>query len=350
MPKSKKNVDSPYSFAGFTNPNFTIVPDEVFDELLHILSGAEMKVLLYIIRRTFGFKKNSDDISFSQICNGITTRDGKVLDRGTGLSQSTAQIAIRGLEEKRIITATRRSSAERGNEPTTYSLNFVAPSVENRQRGDTKIGIGGDQEIGIPLYRKSATQETVEQETVIQDIDHSKRPNKTNGELYVKYGTDQQGASKRHAGNGEEERGSSKTKGTLHHRNIENTQGAEHFAGQRALELPPETQEPIDNLIIDIRSELNDQAPIKSTLRRAYNDYLKAVERDPSLDVDRFFEVAYQALEETKKRTGQIKKRTPLEQVDDYTMRGGEKTKMAYFFAVLEDKLGLKPKKEARGS
>ena len=35
----------------------------LFDELLPYLSEAELKVLLYIVRRTFGFKKEADAIS-----------------------------------------------------------------------------------------------------------------------------------------------------------------------------------------------------------------------------------------------------------------------------------------------
>ena len=49
-------------FPGFRSPNYTQVPDKVFDELLSELNLAELKVLLYIIRRTFGFKKSSDNI------------------------------------------------------------------------------------------------------------------------------------------------------------------------------------------------------------------------------------------------------------------------------------------------
>jgi len=56
-------------FQGFRSPNYTQVPDELFDELMSTLSGAELKVLLYIIRRTFGFKKGSDTISLSQMLN-----------------------------------------------------------------------------------------------------------------------------------------------------------------------------------------------------------------------------------------------------------------------------------------
>nr|MDP9472985.1 replication protein [Chloroflexota bacterium] len=55
--------------------------------LMPQLSDAELRVLLYIVRRTFGFKREADAISLSQMVSGITTREGQVLDRGTGLSK-----------------------------------------------------------------------------------------------------------------------------------------------------------------------------------------------------------------------------------------------------------------------
>ena len=102
-----------------------MVPDALFDELMAYLSGAELKVLLYIIRRTFGFKKECDSISLNQICHGITTREGQVLDQGTGLSQSTVQLALKGLVEKQAVVARRRSSPDRGYEATAYRLNLT---------------------------------------------------------------------------------------------------------------------------------------------------------------------------------------------------------------------------------
>lgn len=151
-------------FRGYASPNYTMVPDELFDEQLPYLSGAEVKVLLYIMRRTFGFKKSSDNISFSQICTGITTREGKILDRGTGLSRSTAQVAIKGLADKNLIHVTRRSSLERGFEATTYSLNLVtAPYAENRHSPMA--------EIDPALDRKSVRQKKDQQETVLQETD-----------------------------------------------------------------------------------------------------------------------------------------------------------------------------------
>src|SRR5215207_5670692 len=113
-------------FRGFRSPNYTQVPDELFDELLPELSGAELKVLLYIIRRTFGFKRDEDSISLSQMLNGLQARDGHVLDRGAGVSKPTLLQALRSLEERHIIATELRRSEEKGDEPTVYRLQFAA--------------------------------------------------------------------------------------------------------------------------------------------------------------------------------------------------------------------------------
>src|SRR5581483_4655381 len=102
--------ETTWAFAGFIGPNTTAVPDQFFDELMPRLSEAELRCLLYIIRRTFGFKKEADSISFSQLVDGITTRDGRVLDRGTGLSKSAVARGLNGLEEKGVITTKRNRS------------------------------------------------------------------------------------------------------------------------------------------------------------------------------------------------------------------------------------------------
>src|SRR5665811_1898291 len=122
------NSRLPRAFDGFANPNYTQVPDELFDLLMPVLSDAELRVLLYIVRRTFGFKRDSDTISLSQMVNGITTREGQVLDTGTGLSKSSVARGLKGLRDKGVIVATRNSSATRGDQPTTYRLRFKTDS------------------------------------------------------------------------------------------------------------------------------------------------------------------------------------------------------------------------------
>jgi len=129
-----------YRFRGFRSPRYTQVPDEAFDELMAALTPAEFKVMMYIIRRTFGFKKDSDAISLSQIVQGVRTTDGRVLDRGTGLSKSGAVKAIRGLLGKEVIVTVRRMSQTHGHEATVYQLHFADgqsffPPVADPRRG-----------------------------------------------------------------------------------------------------------------------------------------------------------------------------------------------------------------------
>ncbi|MHB8645461.1 MAG: hypothetical protein ACYDAR_06700, partial [Thermomicrobiales bacterium] len=101
----QKQADD-YRFEGFTTPNTTPVPDVVFDKLLARLGEAELKALLYIIRRTFGFKRDKDPISFNQSLRGITTRDGRVLDAGCGIhSRTTLSAALKSLEKKGIVVS-----------------------------------------------------------------------------------------------------------------------------------------------------------------------------------------------------------------------------------------------------
>jgi DNA-binding MarR family transcriptional regulator len=121
-------VDKPFHFDGFRLPHYTQIPDEAFDYLMPRLSPAEWKVLCYIMRRTFGFQKPSDDISLKQMVEGIRTKDGTMLDEGTGLSRPTVTTAIRGLVEKGVVVAQRNRSMEKGDEPTTYQLHIVDPS------------------------------------------------------------------------------------------------------------------------------------------------------------------------------------------------------------------------------
>jgi hypothetical protein len=131
-------------FPGFNAPNYTQVPDIVFDELLSVLSGAELKVLLYIIRRTFGFKKLKDGISLSQMMNGIKKRDGEYLDHGTGLSKKTLLKALNSLEDGGYIVSERRRSAERGDEPTCYRLRLKGEEQTTFPVGESEHHGGGD--------------------------------------------------------------------------------------------------------------------------------------------------------------------------------------------------------------
>lgn len=151
-----------WQFSGFALPAYTSVPDQLFDELMPHLSGAELKVLLYIVRRTFGFKKNSDNISLSQMVNGIKKQTGEVLDQGTGLGKASVARALNSLEQKRIILRHRRSSEKNGDEATTYTLHMMSsPPVSQNETPPVP-------KRDTPVSHQRDTQQTVLQETVKQ--------------------------------------------------------------------------------------------------------------------------------------------------------------------------------------
>ena len=111
-----------YYFEGLQDLDGTIFPDALLDRVMAHLTGAEFKVLAYVVRRTFGFRKDTDTISLDQICSGVKRFDGRPMDLGTGLSKKTAIAALKGLEEKGVIVAQRRVSRDRGNLPTSLAV------------------------------------------------------------------------------------------------------------------------------------------------------------------------------------------------------------------------------------
>src|SRR5881394_3620205 len=121
----KKPNKEDFVFGGFEPANTTPVPDVLFDVLLAELTGTEIKILLYIIRRTWGFKKDADAISLNQFQKGITTKDGKVLDRGSGVSdRKTVLTTLSSLETKGCIQIVRNKTASGDNATSIYRINF----------------------------------------------------------------------------------------------------------------------------------------------------------------------------------------------------------------------------------
>jgi hypothetical protein len=157
--------EPPFHFKGFSAPGYTMVPDEYFDLILSHLTGVECKVLDYIFRRTFGFKKDSDRISLSQMVNGIVKADGERLDSGVGESRSGVVRALAGLEAKGIIKKTKVTTERNGHETNVYSLVFQDPSAG---------GLGwsaGEPAPSRPAVQPSSPAHT--QETDVQETDRA---------------------------------------------------------------------------------------------------------------------------------------------------------------------------------
>ena len=72
---------------------YTKVPNVFFDEVMRKLPPSEYMVLMLFVRKLYGFHKNTDRISVSQIVKLTST------------SKNTIKRALIGLESKGLITA-----------------------------------------------------------------------------------------------------------------------------------------------------------------------------------------------------------------------------------------------------
>ena len=107
-------------FPGFEEPNFTKVPDVMFDKIMSKLKGSELKVLLYVFRQTFGWRKRIDDISFDHFSEGKSGDQ----DEGTGLARGTVSEALQSLEKKGLIVITRRRDEKHRQAVSRYKVRF----------------------------------------------------------------------------------------------------------------------------------------------------------------------------------------------------------------------------------
>jgi hypothetical protein len=109
---SKEHEKVVKDMGGILVPSAFQVPNEVVDDgWLKELGGAEVKVLIYIIRKTFGFNRIAGDrIPLSQ----ITT--------GTGLTRQTALSAIGVLEQCQLIHVIRGQAADGQKSINFYQL------------------------------------------------------------------------------------------------------------------------------------------------------------------------------------------------------------------------------------
>lgn len=95
-------------------PNFTQAPNELFDEWLTKLSHVQLKVLMVIMRKTFGWHKIRDRISLSQ------------LQKITGSQKTPIIKATKKLQELGLIS--KQVEGKNGEQETYYELIIIEDS------------------------------------------------------------------------------------------------------------------------------------------------------------------------------------------------------------------------------
>lgn len=343
MSKQRTQPGPDFRFEGFENPTTTPVPDVVFDLFLSHLKEAELKVLLYIIRRTFGFKKDRDPISFNQFLRGITVKkDGRVLDRGCGIkSRTTLSSALKSLEAMGIVQAEKGMDERGENVTTVYRLHFKS----GHEDGVVRNPYHPSTDRVPPVVSNSYPQETGLQETVKQQTDtsfeHSNirtvQPGKERGHtLEGERSPREKSGSRGYATPGDvlAQRASSPYFPGVIALEGRGEEPVKRKPGRPASKPRPETEteewQVIQQYVSDFMRLLGDLAPLKSSTTRAYNLFV-----DSGLPLATFLNKLHEARSRTQESSGNIEQ----EGRDAHGIK--RKTKAAYFFAVLEDVLNL---------
>ena len=104
-------------------PTYFQNPNDLVDHWLPHLGEVELKVLLVIIRKTFGWHKQRDKISLSQ------------MHQITGCHQSNIIKAVKSLQEKGIIL--KETCGSEGKQETYYELIVEDSNISYPSRGET---------------------------------------------------------------------------------------------------------------------------------------------------------------------------------------------------------------------
>jgi len=127
-------------FAGFVVPsqNWFKVPNEWTDITCAMKSLAELKVVEYVLRHTWGFQEYgvAKRISTNEFMHGRRRQDGTRLDLGTGLSNRSVIDGLRQAVEHGYLIE-ERDDRDKGRVQKYYQLHMknLQPDVKNLHRG-----------------------------------------------------------------------------------------------------------------------------------------------------------------------------------------------------------------------
>lgn len=91
-------------------PNFTQVPNVIFDYWMHELDHCTSLVLLFLCRKTFGWQKTKDSLSLTKIESGLKMSRNRVIK------------SLKILEEHELIIKQQHTNCHGDKDPNTYEL------------------------------------------------------------------------------------------------------------------------------------------------------------------------------------------------------------------------------------
>src|SRR3990172_512854 len=110
--------------SGFQSPNYTQTPNDLFDELLPDMGLAELKVVMCIVRHTFGYHREEIKISI------------RTMARFTGLTANSVMEGAKQAEDHGLI-----ERYADGNKTTLWRAIVSVVPTKTRRRGRRDAGV-----------------------------------------------------------------------------------------------------------------------------------------------------------------------------------------------------------------
>ena len=150
-------MPEPTTFSGFDTPkqNWFRMPNEWIDMCAEISSLAELKVVQYVMRHTWGHQEYGirKRISVDEFMNGRWRKNGERMDKGTGLSKPSVITGLRSSVERGLLIE-EVDDSDRARVKKYYSLRMNPESVsevedaEEEPSHSTETELQNDQEDG----------------------------------------------------------------------------------------------------------------------------------------------------------------------------------------------------------
>ncbi len=367
-------------FVGFDPPtsNWFRMPNNWTDVTSEINNLAEIKIVEYILRHTWGYQEYGlkKHITIDEFVNGRRRQDGSRMDYGTGLSERAVYDGLRKAVDRGLIEE-EIDDRDRGRVKKWYSLRMRVHSAVESEAASVQLLHSGVQTLHPHLQESqlrgaesaSRTEKETLERTSLSNIRKRSRQEKstdqrgTSSETWVdaddqrtqqaaatqtnNVGTHVSGMTALSETIAQRQQQRPKLHGPRQEQSDNEQNGIRADAPSRPRVSRPrqvvqqdEVYQVIQAYIADFSRELNDRAPLKSSTTRAYNLYKRS-----GLDQEAFIAQLYAARAIVKERSAMIR----TSGVDNaagfpVTHRAG------YYFAVLEDLLGFRESQVAAGN
>ncbi len=190
-------------FPGFSKPetNFFRLPNEWTDITAHITSLAELKVVEYVLKHTWGYSEFDmvKKITTDEFMYGRKKKDGTRIDTGTGLSKPSV---IEGLNNavKQGLLEVEIDDSDRARIKKYYKLHMKAPQEKNEPEAKETHADVNNLNIGVKNFNsrgKDALQRS-EKDTKerYNNVTKYNAPDKDEKEYYAKLLADKLGDQK----------------------------------------------------------------------------------------------------------------------------------------------------------